>query len=337
MGMLGMLGDAVKGGISGGLTGGISGAISNGIGSMIGGLFGPSQKELQQQQLDYQGKLMALQQTYNRMQADYTHQLSKDMWDYTNYENQVKHLKTAGLNPALFYGKGGAQGASTSGGSAAPVSTGSPIDPYMSLNYRKLNAETMLTEAQAAKTREEAKKISGPDTEKIKQDIETAKEQIEAIKAGIAKTEEETKLAKFNNWINDIKKNAQYNGRSVTIVDSFGNQKEYTEYDNFETAIAKQMAKQMEKDGIELDKESQELLNKKHIAEELGQDIQTLVGVEYAKMNQEFEKSEQARTQTSRDKWELEQDQALSKILDKLANGGEYARLLTAIIKYLLR
>ena len=38
------------------------------------------------------------------------------MWDYTNYENQVKHLEAAGLNPALLYRQGGAGGASTAGG-----------------------------------------------------------------------------------------------------------------------------------------------------------------------------------------------------------------------------
>ena len=194
MGMIGMIGDAVKDRISG--------SISNGIGSMIGGLFSPSQEKLQQQQLDYQGKLMALQQTYNRMQADYTHKLNKDMWDYTNYENQVKHLKAAGLNPALFYGKGGAQGASTGGGSAAPVTIGSPIDPYMALNYRKLNAETMLTEAEAAKTREEAKKIGGPDTKKTEQDIALSRQELENLTKDWELKNEEFIKAKYENAIN---------------------------------------------------------------------------------------------------------------------------------------
>ena len=26
------------------------------------------------------------------------------MWDYTNYENQVEHMKKAGLNVGLMYG-----------------------------------------------------------------------------------------------------------------------------------------------------------------------------------------------------------------------------------------
>ena len=53
-------------------------------------------------QLSMQQKLMEMQEAANRRQADYTQNLNKDMWDYTNYENQVKHLEAAGLNPALL-------------------------------------------------------------------------------------------------------------------------------------------------------------------------------------------------------------------------------------------
>ena len=37
------------------------------------------------------------------------------MFDYTGYENQVKQMKAAGLNPALMYGSAGS-GGSTQGG-----------------------------------------------------------------------------------------------------------------------------------------------------------------------------------------------------------------------------
>ena len=51
---------------------------------------------------------MALQAKYNKEQADYSQQLALDMWNATNYESQVEHMKAAGLNPALLYSKGGA-------------------------------------------------------------------------------------------------------------------------------------------------------------------------------------------------------------------------------------
>lgn len=54
----------------------------------------------------------------NRITA-FNMEKQKELWDYTNYENQVKHLKNAGLNPGLLYGKGGG------GGMTAAVNTGS--------------------------------------------------------------------------------------------------------------------------------------------------------------------------------------------------------------------
>ena len=78
-----------------------------------------------QRQLEYMG----LQAQYNKEQAKYSTELSKEMWDYTNYENQKKHLEAAGLNPALLYGSSGGGGGSAAGGGTAagvglPASTG---------------------------------------------------------------------------------------------------------------------------------------------------------------------------------------------------------------------
>ena len=63
---------------------------------------------------------MNIQAELNKEQADYSTNLAKNYWDYTNFENSVKHLKEAGLNPALYYAKGG-QGGSTGGGQAQGV------------------------------------------------------------------------------------------------------------------------------------------------------------------------------------------------------------------------
>lgn len=314
MGFMNVLSDSVKGGISGGLQGGISGAIAGAASNLLGGIMGggqPSQEELLRQQLDYQSRLMSMQAGYNKDMARFNQELSKDMLDYSSTQG-VRYLKEMGLNPALMYGKGGTGGSTAGAGAGSGVGMPTAPDMSMALNLMNMKAQIAKTNAETAKTNAETAKIQGVDTEstkaetdKTRQDIENAKAQLEAIKSGKAKTDEEVKLAKFNNWLNDIKKNAQYNGRTVTIVDSWGNEKEYTEYDNFETAIAKQMVKQMERDGVALDTELKELFNKKRVAEELGKDIQTLVGVEYAKINQEFEKSEQAKTKTNRDKWEL--------------------------------
>ena len=61
-------------------------------------------------QIRQQQRLNELQIAGNIELANYSQNLQKDMWNYTNYENQIKNLKAAGLNPALMYAKGGVGG-----------------------------------------------------------------------------------------------------------------------------------------------------------------------------------------------------------------------------------
>lgn len=198
MGFFGDIGNTIKGGIGGaignGITGGITGAITSGIGSLLGGLFGkkgPSQEELMQQQFEYQKQLMGLQAGYNRDQATYSQQLGKEMWDYTNYENQVKHLKEAGLNVGLMYGKGGAGGASAEGaGSAQGV--GQPAAPNMMLGLqaRQIEAQTKVMESEAAKNYADVAKTTAAEIPNTQQDtllkeIQGAKTNAEIDKIGV--------------------------------------------------------------------------------------------------------------------------------------------------------
>ena len=48
---------------------------------------------------------------YNNKMARQNQQRNKEMWDYTNFENQRAHLENAGLSIGLMYGQGGAGGA----------------------------------------------------------------------------------------------------------------------------------------------------------------------------------------------------------------------------------
>ena len=50
---------------------------------------------------------MGLQAKYNEAAASNNQKRAQAMWDYTNYENQKKHMLQAGLNPALLYGMSG--------------------------------------------------------------------------------------------------------------------------------------------------------------------------------------------------------------------------------------
>ena len=90
------------------------------------------------------------------------------MWDYTNYENQIRHLKAAGLNPALIYGMSG--GGGTTAGSAQASGVGNPGTTAvgMGLEAAQLLSNIRLTNAEATKAEAEAEKTSGIDTDLAK-------------------------------------------------------------------------------------------------------------------------------------------------------------------------
>ena len=90
------------------------------------------------------------------------------MWDYTNYEAQVRHLKAAGLNPALLYGQGGGGGASTDGAEAQGVSMGASQSVMMGLQAKAMETEIAKSMAETAKITAE--------TEKVKTDTDLSKE-----------------------------------------------------------------------------------------------------------------------------------------------------------------
>lgn len=74
--------------------------------------------------------------------------MQKEMWDYTNYENQKKHLEEAGLNPALMYGISGGGGATT-GGSLPTGSGGNSANGATQSSSQGMGIESILaTKAQ---------------------------------------------------------------------------------------------------------------------------------------------------------------------------------------------
>ena len=82
--------------------------LGNGIFSIFGaGLNTAMSSGAANEQWGNQLKLMDIQNRYNEQMAKNNQLRNKDLWDYTNYENQKQHIKNAGLNPALMYGMGG--------------------------------------------------------------------------------------------------------------------------------------------------------------------------------------------------------------------------------------
>lgn len=169
-----------------------SSAASAGVGfagnalSQALGLSWSPQKAMKEQ-WKYNKNIMALQNQYQQQAAEKSQQYAKDYWDYTNAENQVKHLKNAGLNIGLMYGQSGAGGMGASGGAhqASPEQPqGNPVGMALQVQQleqqRRMNdAQIALAEAQASKAKEEAKKIGGVDTQEALKRIEGIASQIE--------------------------------------------------------------------------------------------------------------------------------------------------------------
>jgi uncharacterized NAD(P)/FAD-binding protein YdhS len=122
-------------------------------------------------------------------------QIQQENWNYTNFENQLKHLKNAGLSVGLMYGKGGAGGTTmggASGGSAAMGQAPQNVMPQaMALLQQSLmqQSQIKLNEAQENKLNAEADKIRGAETENIKADtaLKNVNTQLQQIEADVKK------------------------------------------------------------------------------------------------------------------------------------------------------
>lgn len=155
------------------------GFIGNTISQALGLSWSP--RKAMEEQLEYNKKIMALQNQYQQQAAAKSQQYAKEYWDYTNAENQVQHLKNAGLNIGLMYGQSGAGGMGASGGArqeSPEQPQGNPVAMALQTQQieqqRRMNdAQIALAEAQAKKAEEEAKKIGGVDTDKAIQEIKT--------------------------------------------------------------------------------------------------------------------------------------------------------------------
>ena len=154
------------------------GFIGNALSQAFGLSWSP--QRAMREQWKYNKNIMALQNQYQQQAAEKSQQYAKDYWDYTNAENQVKHLKNAGLNVGLMYGQSGAGGMGASGGAhqASPEQPqGNPVGMALQVQQleqqRRMNdAQIALAEAQAEKAGAEANKIAGVDTQEALKRIE---------------------------------------------------------------------------------------------------------------------------------------------------------------------
>ena len=164
-----------------------TGFIGNALSKMFGLSWSP--KKAMKEQWKYNKNIMALQNQYQQEAAKQSQQYAKDYWDYTNTENQVKHLENAGLNIGLMYGQSGAGGMGASGGArqeSPDQPQGNPVGMALQIQQleqqRRMNdAQIALAEAQADKAGAEANKIAGVDTQEALKRIQEIDQKIDLM------------------------------------------------------------------------------------------------------------------------------------------------------------
>ena len=72
-------------------------------------------------------------------------------------------------------------------------------------------------------------------------------------------------------------------------------------------------------------------LQDKEIINKLEKHLDEIVNGKVALYHEQVEKAKQAKNETARKRWELEQDKALSDIIDQIGGDGKYGRLIGKI------
>ena len=355
MGFLNFL-DKGGGGLITGIANTITGAVQNKQALAW-------QKEQWQQQMQYGREMwekqnqaendrMVLQNQWNKEAAAQSQQYAKDMFDYTGYENQVKQMKAAGLNPALMNGGGGSSGQASAGAEVQPAQAFQPMGIQMALQAQQIMANTQLANAQAQKTRAEAtaqnmQNLIGSSidlAQKIGQ-IGKTKQEKKNLEATYTKTMGEVKkvqeevnnlmlqgdvlkenkeLLQFQNEANRIIKNGIY-------YDTKGNSTDWQQ------AVLMKYFGPIGKEMAQWDKDEQQALFDKGVLERLMKDIDAIATGKANEFSLAGMKFDLMQKQWEREDFELEQDKAASKLLDEMTGEGEYARLVNlGIVRFII-
>lgn len=355
MGFLDFLGNGGSGLITG-IANTITGAVQNKKALAW-------QKEQWQQQMDYGREMwekqneaengrMALQNQWNKEAAAQSQQYAKDMFDYTGYENQVKQMKAAGLNPALMNGGGGSAGQASAGAEVQPAQAFQPMGIQMALQAQQVMANTQLANAQAEKTRAEA-------TAQNMQNLVGSSIDLAQKIAQIGKTKQEKKNleATYNKTTEEVKK-VQEEVNNLTLQgDVLKENKELLEFQNeanriikngihydtkghstdWQQAVLTKYFGPIGKEMAQWDKDEQQALFDKGVLERLMKDIDAIATGKVNEFSLAGMKFDLMQKQWERADFELEQDKAASKLLEEMTGEGEYARLLGKFLQILLR
>ena len=156
-------------------SGGGSGIVGGLAGAALSGILGIGQGR---KQYHRNKKLMRFQKQHQMDLSQFGHDLQMDMWNKTNYKAQLEHMKAAGLNPALMYGQAGQGGTTGSQGGGSAQSGSVDQARAMDLSNALLEAQLRKLDSERDNIDEDTelkgatkKKISGVDTDAVKQSI----------------------------------------------------------------------------------------------------------------------------------------------------------------------
>ena len=184
------IGDALKK-VGTGIASAIPGFGISVASNAIGGAMSAKDAKKQHQ---YDLEKMKVQHGYNIESQRLNQEFNKEIWDYTNTENQKKHIEAAGLNPALLYGMSGGGGATAAGaqGLGEGIASGHEMrikqqGRGMGLQAAAIASEITLNNSQAEKNWADAKKTAGVDTDLQNANIDNVITQTsnEKIKRGL--------------------------------------------------------------------------------------------------------------------------------------------------------
>lgn len=309
-------------------------------------------KEMWEKQNEAENERMALQNQWNKESAAQSQQYAKEMFDYTGYENQVKQMKAAGLNPALMNGGGGSAGQASAGAEVQPAQAFQPMGIQMALQAQQIMANTQLANAQAQKTRAEA-------TAQNMQNLIGSSIDLAQKIGQIGKTKQEKKNleATYTKTMGEVKKVQEEVNNLMLQGDVLKENKELLEFQNgvnriiksgvyYDTNGAKMDWQQsvimryfgpIGKDVLQWERDEQQALFDKGVLERLMKDIDAIATGKANEFSLSGMKFDLMQKQWERADFELEQDKAASKLLDEITGEGEYAKLLGKFLKVLLR
>lgn len=195
----------------------------------------------------YNKKAQKLQIKGMKEMADYSNQKQMELWEATNYPAQMEMLKKAGLSPGLIYGMGGAGGATTGSGASSNVGANTGYqggDWSMGLQLGLLQANKNLIEAQTQKTKAEATKIAGVDTEEAKSRIDNLMQGLDNLREDWNVKRLQQAKMQMDNWeqqasqearMNTIESNAHIMAQQLEILRNEGKISDETLNDKIKT------------------------------------------------------------------------------------------------------